>query len=204
MKASLRRRLLRGALALVLAGILCFGVLFGIVCAGERDEVTGEEQVMVILGCKVMPGGSPSILLRDRLDKALEYLADHPDMTVVVSGGQGGDEPTSEAQCMANYLTEQGIDPERILLEEESHNTWQNLNRTAELLAAEGYDTTQDMIVVSSGFHLSRARMLWGRVFGGAYNLSTLAAPASHRPSKVAMYIREPLALVKSFLFDRG
>ena len=71
---------------------------------GAYDHIQGEPEVMVILGCQVRQDG-PSVLLRDRLDEALDYLEDHPDMTVVVSGGQGPDEPTSEAQAMADYLT---------------------------------------------------------------------------------------------------
>ena len=72
-------------LALVLAGILCFGALLGQVLAGSRDDIHGDPQVMVILGCKLEEWG-PSWILQDRLDKALDYLKDHPDMTVVVSG----------------------------------------------------------------------------------------------------------------------
>ena len=104
---------------------------------------------------------------------------------------------------MAEYLIANGVPEENILREDLSHNTNQNLRNTAALLAEEGYDTTQDIIVVSNGFHLTRVRMLWGRVWGGNGNLSTLAAPASHRPSRLMMYLREPLALVKSFVFDR-
>ena len=55
--------------------------------------------------------------------------------------------------------------------------------------------------MVSNGFHLTRARMLAGRF--GYGEISTLAAPSSHLPSRLYMYIREPLALVKSFLLDR-
>ena len=126
-------------------------------------------------------------------------------MTVVVSGGQGPDEPESEAQCMADYLTEHGVAGEQILLERCSPTTpIQNLRYTIGLLAEKGYDTTGDILVVSNGFHLARVRMLWGRAAGGAYNLSTLAAPSSHGPSRLKMYLREPLALVKSFVLDRG
>ena len=84
---------------------------------------------MVILGCQVKPWGQ-SILLQDRLDKALDYLEEHPDVQVVVSGGQGPDEPTTEAQAMYDYLTEHGVEPERIWQEDQSHNTWQNVRYT--------------------------------------------------------------------------
>lgn len=194
---------LKTLLALVLAGCLFFGGLLAAVLTGAHDQVKGDPQIMVILGCQVKPWG-PSILLQDRLDTALAYLEEHPGMTVVVSGGQGPDEPESEAQCMADYLTEHGVEKGQILMEDQSHNTDQNLRYTIDLLAEKGYDTTGDILVVSNGFHLTRVRMLWSRAAGGAYDLSTLAAPSSHGPSRLKMYIREPLALVKSFLFDRG
>ena len=71
------------------------------------------------------------------------------------------------------------------------------------LLEEKGADTSAGVVLVSSGFHLTRARMLWERASGGAGELSTLAAPCTHVPSRLKMYIREPFALVKSFLFDR-
>ena len=200
-----KRRLpvwVKALLALILAGAIAFSTLLGAVLWGSHDRIQGEPQIMVILGCQVKPWGA-SILLQDRLDEALEYLEDHPDMTVVVSGGQGPDEPTTEAQAMHDYLVAHGVNSGQILLEDQSHNTDQNLRYTIELLAEEGYDTTEDILVVSNGFHLTRVRMLWSRAAGGDYNLSTLAAPSSHVPSLLSMYIREPLALVKSFLFDR-
>lgn len=197
-----KKQWLRALLGLLLAVLLAFGALLGAVLYGAYDHIQGDPQIMVILGCQINPWG-PSVLLRDRLDKALDYLEDHPDLTIVVSGGQGPDEHISEAQCMYDYLTEHGVDEEQILLEDRSSNTVENLRYTMELLADEGYDTTADMVVVSNGFHLTRVRMLWSRVCGGDYNLSTLAAPSSHVPSRLKMYIREPLALVKSFVFDR-
>lgn len=198
------KKLLTALIVLILIGVLAFGTLFGVVMSGSHDEVNGDPEIMIILGCQVMPAGHPSVLLQDRLNEALDYLNDHPDMTVVVSGGQGDNEPTTEALAMAEYLIANGVPEEYILQEDRSHNTWQNLNYSMELLADEGYDVTADMIVVSNGFHLTRVSMLWDRVTGGQDNLSTLAAPSSHLPSRLKMYIREPLALVKSFVFDRG
>lgn len=186
--------------ALVLLGLLTFGMLLGAVLGGAHDSVSGEPQVMIILGCKLEDWG-PSWMLQDRLDEALEYLENHPDMTVVVSGGQGSNEPDTEAQGMANYLTDHGFARENIILEDMSHNTWQNLSFTAQQLEKAGFDIKDGVIIVSNGFHLTRARMLAGRA--GYENISTLAAPSSHTPSRLKMYIREPIALVKSFVLDR-
>lgn len=190
----------KALLALIGAGVLSFAILLGLVLSGSYDHISGDPQVMIILGCQVRQNG-PSVLLQDRLDEALGYLEDHPDMTVVVSGGQGDDEPTSEAQAMAEYLMEHGVEEENILLEDQSHNTTQNFQYSMALLAQENIDDSDGVLVVSNGFHLTRARMLAQRA--GFDNVSTLAAPESHVPSRLYMYIREPLALVKSFVFDR-
>ena len=187
-------------LSLVLLGALVFGALLGQVLSGAHDDVSGSPQVMIILGCQLHDWG-PSIMLQDRLDKALEYLEDHPDMTLVVSGGQGENEPATEAQGMADYLADHGFARENIILETQSHNTHQNLTYSARHLEEAGVDIKSGVMIVSNGFHLTRARMLAGRA--GFENISTLAAPSSHVPSRLKMYIREPLALVKSFLLDR-
>ena len=190
----------KALLVLLLAGILCFGALLGAVLYGAYDHIAGQPQVMVVLGCQVKPWG-PSVLLQDRLDEALGYLENHPDMTVVVSGGQGPDEPSTEARAMADYLMEHGVGEDQILLEDQSHSTAENFHFTASLLEEAGYDLEEtEILVVSNGFHLTRARMLAQRA--GFEEVSTLAAPSSHLPSRLKMYVREPLALVKSFVFD--
>lgn len=200
-----RKHLLRKILLILLCmGMFLFGALEIVIALHDGTNVVGEPDVMVIFGCQVKPDG-PSILLRDRLDTALDYLEDHPDMTVVVTGGKGDDEHISEAQCMYNYLTEHGVDGENILMEDRSRNTWQNVNFCKPLMESNGMDCMADCrpILVSSGFHLGRIKMLWERVNPEGWTPSTLAAPVSHIPSAVKMFFREPLALVKSFLIDR-
>lgn len=193
---------LKAFFALILVWVLSFGGLFAAVMYGSYNHITGDPQVMVILGCRVMPGGEPSMLLQDRLETALDYLEEDPDILVVVSGGQGSNEPVSEAACMAGWLEERGISEDRIFQEDQSSNTKENLIFSKDLLAREGIDVGEtDVLVVSNGFHLTRARMLAERF--GYGEVSTLAAPSSHIPSRIQMYIREPLALVKSFLLDR-
>lgn len=185
----------------ILIFVVCFGILEVLVLSGARDVLRGEPQIMVVLGCQVKPWG-PSELLQNRLDKALEYWREHTDITIVVSGGQGNDEHVSEAQCMYDYLTEHGVDGNQILMEDKSRNTWENVRYTQALLEEKGLDASQ-ILVVSNGFHLTRAKMLWARAWKGEYTLSTLAAPSTHLPSRLKMYVREPFALVKSFVFDR-
>ena len=199
------RVLRRILLALLALALIAFAALEAVVFTGARTEIAqgeGAPEVMVIFGCQVKPWG-PSELLQDRLDAALTYLDDHPDMTVVVSGGQGPDEPMSEAQCMYDYLVEHGVDGERIVLEDNSGNTWENIQYTQALFQDGTVESTGKILAVSNGFHLARIRLLWNREWEGNYTLSTLAAPSSHLPSRLSMYLREPFALVKSWLLDR-
>lgn len=202
MRTLWKKRWFKGLLAFGLIGVLVFSLLLGTVIYGSRDHVKGDTQTMLILGCQVYPWG-PSVLLQDRLDKALDYLEEHSDVTVIVSGGQGPDEHISEAACMRDYLVDAGVEENRILVEAQSHNTFQNIIYSVRLMQERELDPEQGVLMVSNGFHLTRARMLWNRVTGEGEHLSTLAAPSSHAPSRLWMYIREPLALVKSFVFDR-
>ena len=197
-----RKLLLSAVVALFLVGLLCFAMLTCVIAAWDRDLIQGEPQIMIVLGCKVQPWGEPSTLLKDRLDEALAYLKDHPEMTVVVSGGKGNDEPRAEADVMYDYLVEHGVSEGNLLKEDSSFSTWENLENSFEVLAKNGYDVTDCILVVSNGFHLSRVHLLWSRLAGTRDNLSTLAAPTSHEPSRWKMFFREPVGLVKSFLLD--
>lgn len=206
-----KRHWLTALLILLGLGLVMFGALEIAIALGSRGRTTqaGDgPEVMVIFGCQVRKDG-PSILLRDRLDTALAYLKDHPNTRIVVTGGKGDDEHMSEAQCMYDYLTGHGVSDAKILMEDQSRNTQQNIRNTLTLL--EGGPFWDSIVtpgqcryvLVSSDFHLTRILMLWGRVTGTTANVTTLPAPVSHAPSRVQMFFREPLALVKSFLFDR-
>lgn len=207
-----KRHWLAAALLLLGLGLVLFGALELVIAVHSRDRVVENPppKVMVVFGCQMRRDG-PSVLLKDRLDTALAYWEAHPDIKIVVTGGKGDDEHVSEAQGMYDYLTAHGVDGANIYMEDKSRNTWQNINNTFALMEREGWELTNDVLLVSSGFHLARIELLWnraraqalrGETYGGQY-VSTLAAPVSHAPSAVQMFFREPLALVKSFLFDR-
>lgn len=194
-----RKPALWALLGLLLAGLAVFAGLELYILTGAGDRPGEDADVVVILGAKVDPDG-PSMLLRDRLDKALDYLAEHPDTPVVVSGGQGADEPMSEAQCMYDYLTARGVPAELVWREDRSTSTLENLRYTGELLKERGYDlAVTHLVVVSNGFHLRRVELLAGRL---GLDAGVLAAPASHLPARLKSCAREPLALIKSLVFD--
>ncbi|MBR1781122.1 MAG: YdcF family protein, partial [Oscillospiraceae bacterium] len=133
------KRLGKIVLILIALFLLCCAGLEAFILLSARDDVRHEPKVMIVLGAMVWPDG-PSPVLRYRLDKALEYLDDHPEMTVIVSGGQGNDEPCSEAQAMADALIAAGVPAEQIVLEDTSFNTRQNLQNSRALMAELGYD----------------------------------------------------------------
>lgn len=175
--------------------LLCF------VLVNSKDDIKGQPEIMIILGCLTLESG-PSQTLANRLDKALLYLEEFPDLSIIVSGGQGSNEPWTEALAMSQYLEEHGVPSSQIYQEGQSSNTHQNLTFSMELIEKEGL--SGDVIIVSSGFHLGRAKFLWKRVGGDNENLSTLAAPVTDFNKRLYNHIREPMAVVKSFLFDTG
>ena len=93
--------------------------------------------LLLVLGCRVY-GARPSRLLRWRADRAAKYLKAHPQSVAVLSGGQGRDEAISEAEAMRRLLTQAGIAPSRLLLEDKSTSTQENIAFSGEILAKNG------------------------------------------------------------------
>lgn len=193
------RRFLLLVVSFVILACLGFASLLLVIQVGSRDIILDQGDIMIILGCQVLESG-PSETLQNRLDTAFHYLDENPDMIIITSGGQGSNEPMTEARAMAEYLIERGISPENIYQEGQSSNTHENLTYSIALMEEENLEG--HVIIVSSGFHLPRAKMLWSRV--GGDTPSQLAAPVTDPYAQKLNFFREPLALIKSFLFDRG
>ena len=124
--------------------------------AGHRDESSQPADAVIVLGAGVN-GTTPSVALQTRIDAAERYLKAHPDIPAVLSGGQGPGEDISEARAMYNALTARGIDPERLILEEQSANTRQNLQNSLTLLPDDYHKT---VAIVTNDFHMGRVRLL--------------------------------------------
>ena len=155
---------------------------------------------VIVLGAGVN-GTEPSLSLRTRLDAALDYLGENPDVPVVLTGGQGYGEEITEAQCMYDYLTTRGVTSERILLEEQATSTAENFAFSKPLLAVEGIDVETDLVaVVTNDFHIYRAGLIAARE---GYAL-TFGVPAElpWLHLEINYCVREAFALVKTLIFD--
>ena len=131
-------------------------------------------------------------MLRRRLDKAIDYLEQNPDTSVIVSGGQGGNESIPEAVGMREYLIEAGIGEERIFVEDQSSSTYQNLVFSAEFLDREN----DRVVVVTNNFHIFRALSIAKKQ--GYLNVEGLSAstPLGSEPNNL---LREFIGVVKDF-----
>lgn len=142
----------------VVMGLLVVGITEGIIIAASFGSPKEPVEYVVVLGAKVNPDG-PSVSLWDRICAAYTYLDTHPGVTAVLSGGRGTDEPITEAQCMYRELVELGIDPHRLILEEEATSTWENLNFSLNLIEEQTGRRPEKLGVLSSEYHLFRASL---------------------------------------------
>lgn len=110
---------------------------------------------IVVLGCGVN-GDKITPLLKGRVDRGLQVLQYNPYAKLILSGGQGPGEDISEAECMKRYAIEQGIAPERIILEDESVNTEENLKFSVLKMDVE----KPKIAVVTNSYHVFRTLIL--------------------------------------------
>ena len=192
-KNSLARGVLIAGIALFAASFL---LLEGVILYHSSSQELKETEYVIILGAAVK-GQKVSPTLQKRLDKGLQYLQAYPESKVILSGGQGYEEEISEAEAMKRYLLAAGIPKERILTEDRSTSTMENFKYTRQLLAEAGKEVSE-LTVVTSDFHMFRAKLLAARNGFEAYGI-TSSTPASVRLNN---YIREYFGLVKSYLFD--
>ena len=138
----------------IAAGIGIGGFAFGKVITYSMPSKNQTEYI-IVLGCRVN-GTQPGIYLRSRLKKALEYLEKNPESKAILSGGQGDNEDISEAECMFNYLTEAGINKDRLIIEDKSTSTLENFRNSLDILETSGI-SLKEITVVTNDFHEYRA-----------------------------------------------
>ena len=177
--------------------ILMIGYLipFSLVWFNKDSKINQQIDYLIVLGAKVN-GFEPSATLSYRLDKAVEFHNENPDIMIVVTGGQGPDELYTEAQVMQNYLIEAGVNKTKIVVEDKSTTTFENLSNAKELMG-EG----NVVGVVTNDFHIFRSSIICKRVF--EQKCEMLSAKNYAGFAGVYSLLREPFALYKTVFFDR-
>lgn len=173
---------------------LLFSVTTTLILSAPADEET-EADYVIVLGAGIR-GSAPSIVLRNRLDKAYEYYCSNPNVTIIVSGGQGHDEPASEASVMKNYLISCGVPEGRIIEESESQSTEQNFIFSKRIIDGIKTENSPKIIFITNKFHVFRAGLMAKSLGIEAKGI----AAKDYSRLTVNNYLRECAALVQYFI----
>ena len=167
---------------------------------------------VIVLGAKT-ENGVPGNSLRSRLDRTLTYAMQHPNTVLILSGGKGTDETVSEARVMFDYLKERGVPQERMLLEDQSFSTAENILFSSKVIDRQEYYKDQMVRVhlreqyrarsewdevrvgiLTDNYHLFRAKAIARKQ--GIWNPAGIAA-SGDRVLALHMWIREGFAVLK-------
>ena len=163
---------------LTLFFITLFKIINAIKC-NAKNETT-----VIVLGCRVK-GSVPSKALVKRCRAAAEYMKANRKAVAILSGGQGDDEDISEAECMYGLMTSYGIDKERLVKEEKSTSTYENMLYSKQII--DTLDLSENIAVATSEYHLLRAKM-----YAQEFDLNPYSLPAKSIPIlRVAYFTRE-------------
>ena len=126
---------------------------------GLQDQARPAD-VIVILGSRVYPGGRPGPSLARRAEHAVSLYNRGLAPAIICSGGQAGPETSTEAAAACSLAADLGVPRSALLLEDQARSTEENADNTAAIMAAHGWHT---VLVVSDGYHLYRADLLFRR-----------------------------------------
>jgi uncharacterized SAM-binding protein YcdF (DUF218 family) len=181
---------------LLLCILLCM-ILSAMMLHAAHKKPDTAPKAMIVLGCKVR-GTVPSLMLSRRIQAAYQAMQTYPEMIVIASGGQGSDEDISEAQCICDSLVQMGADKERILMENRSTTTAENMEFSKDILEKKGIAPDSVILIASDGYHELRAQMLAG------YQGVTNCYPASAATSWFLLptyFVREWFGIAHAFVF---
>lgn len=149
-------------LSVVYQGIALFCIVLfligeSLVIFNANSPAPDDLDYVIVLGAG-LNGSRPSRPLQQRINTAYEYSMNHPDAILILSGGQGPDEAISEAECMRRELLSMGIPEERLIKEERSTSTEENIRYSYLILKDRG-DEGAKIGVLTNSFHIYRARL---------------------------------------------
>lgn len=176
----------------MISGVIYAGIL-SVFMADAISNKPADPKTMIVLGCQV-DGTVPSKMLARRLDTAYDALIEYPDAVCIVSGGMGSGEGISEAECMYRYLVNKGVSPERIITEDRSTSTSENIRYSFELT------DDRDITIVTDGFHQYRASLI--AKHEGAENVTSLSAKTELR-FLPTYWVREWFGITYFYIFGK-
>ena len=191
-RAALPQWLRWGWRALLCAGLALIIALECLVISGMNATAPAGMDYLVVLGAKVYDDG-PSPALTRRIEAVMRCLDEHPDALIIASGGKGDSEPISEAQCIRDELVRRGVDPARILIEDQSTNTRQNIANSKALIG----DDSARIGIVTNNYHVWRSMRLARRA--GLANAYGIASDYTG-PTLMHFMIREAIGIAVAFL----
>ncbi|ANF98842.1 hypothetical protein AR543_14920 [Paenibacillus bovis] len=166
----------------------------------ERDDSkSAHSHYIIILGSGLKNGNQLPVTLQKRVETGLMYWQQHRNSKIIVSGGQGEDETIPEAVAMRDYLLKQGVPSTAILMESRSTSTYENLLFSQKVMDTDRYYApgTYHAIIVTSNYHMYRARYIAGQI--GYTEYAGISCPSPLRKLPVSM-LREYLAMIKTVL----
>ncbi len=165
----------------------------------SRDEAR-PAQAIVVLGA-AQYAGKPSPVLRARLDHALELWNRHLASLLILTGGTGSGDTTSEAAVGRTYARKHGVPDSAILVETEGRTTSESMRAVAGMLEVRGLQTA---LLVSDPFHMLRLRILARRFGFTPYTSPTQTSPISPNREERWKYIfSESIKAPLAFFFER-
>ena len=122
-----------------------------------------DKDYIIILGCRIRKNGTLTPILKSRVDRAIsfskmQYDATGKDIIFIPSGGKGNDEVMSEAKAIHNYLLEQGINKNNIIVEDKSKNTYENIKFSYRLINKKNKGA--NIAFSTTNFHVFRAGII--------------------------------------------
>jgi uncharacterized SAM-binding protein YcdF (DUF218 family) len=180
-------------------GLCLFLIIEGTIIYYSAKKAEPGADYMIVLGAQVR-GTTITKSLKKRLDTAAEYLKDNPETVTIVSGGQGTGEDITEAEAMLRYLISKGIEPARIMKEDRSTNTNENILFSRKLMK----DSSSSVIIVTNGFHIFRSLSIAKKQ--GMSDIQGLAAPSDRilTPKQPSPPIRRAFRSIPTDRFDTG
>jgi len=133
-------------------GIGIFILLEGLIISKMNSVPTVACDYIIVLGAQIK-GTKVTNSLRERLDTAYDYIASNPNTKIIVSGGQGKGEDITEAYAMKEYLVARGIKDSKIMMENRSSNTTENMKFSVGFID----DKKASIGIVTSNFHIYRS-----------------------------------------------